>query len=258
MSGTSNLDWPFGLSHALIASLPDEDIEELADGFETRQTAANYLMSQSRRDSTLRRSIIERWRMHRPDLISESDFMPVETSIERCEWMVSSFGMQDILIEMITDDKVGWGLTEWTIDNLGGEADRSLFRKVFHELSNDNAPQLDRNETTPRIVIFGGHVRDEQKIRRRIFDQINCDAKWKLFEKRDNGTPDERIVIDAMSNADAVLVITSMISHVVMHMVKRFAQKHDIPWMAIPKATDLHIKSALNELFPNCYPFPKQ
>ena len=57
-----------------------------------------------------------------------------------------------------------------------------------------------------------------------------------------------------MCGADAVILVTSMVSHNIMRIVKRYVQEHDIPWMVVNKATDAQLKSALGALFPDLIP----
>ena len=108
---------------------------------------------------------------------------------------------------------------------------------------------LDPEPARIRVVIFGGHVRDERKMTRRLFERSPFEIRWKPFEKGARN-PDARELEDAVSHAEAVLLVTSMVSHNIMRIVKRLTQQAGIPFRAITKATDTQLKSVLAELFP--------
>lgn len=256
MSESLHLDWPSGLSEALVTSLTTGDLQEFAHRIGGNGDACGLVIQQTKTDRSLRKLIIERWRMRRSELVAEAEFMPIDSSVDRCDWMIRKFGVTDVLLEMITDEEMGWGLAEWTVQNLERESDRIRFQRVFEMLS-DDSPQFDRKEGRRRIVIIGGHVRDEEKMRRLVFSKAHFDVRWKLFEKKKgSGTPDDKTIIDAIAGSDAVLIVTSMISHVVMHIVKSVAKKERIPWLPIQKATELNLKSALMQLFPDHFESP--
>ena len=211
----------------------------------------NSLINRLRKDSSLQKKIVTIWRKQHSDLVSESKFMSLETTTERCGWMLRRFGAENIVIELLTDPEVGWKMTEWIVNNLHRPSDREQFRAMLHELSCDRDLTVNEPTDGPRIVIFGGHVRDEQKMKDRLFANTTYDVRWKICEKKENGAPDDRELHHAMHQADAVLIVTSLISHGVMHIVKRFAQKHNIPWKTVHKATIRQLKDALDELFPD-------
>ena len=85
---------------------------------------------------------------------------------------------------------------------------------------------------------------------RRLFEGSPFVVRWKPCEKN-QGSPDDKDLIAAMAHAHAVILVTTMVSHNIMRIVKRFAQENGIPLKIVTKATDLQLRYALSELFPD-------
>ena len=67
-------------------------------------------------------------------------------------------------------------------------------------------------ERPVRVVIFGGHVRDPIKMTERLFQSSAFEMRWKPFEKG-AAVPSVKTISEAMTSADAVLLVTTMVSH---------------------------------------------
>ena len=84
----------------------------------------------------------------------------------------------------------------------------------------------------------------------RLFETSPFEVRWRTFEKKPSGGVVQKAVVSVLRHADAVLIITGMASHALMHFARDCAQRSGIPWKCIDKATDKQLKAALGELFP--------
>jgi hypothetical protein len=101
-----------------------------------------------------------------------------------------------------------------------------------------------------RVVIVGGNPRGEEKMARRLFAASPFDVRWQTFEKKQGGAPLQKVVAGVLRRADAVILVTGVLSHVLMYQVKDCAQRYGTPWRCVERATDKQLQAALNELFP--------
>jgi hypothetical protein len=253
----SDFHWSDQLAKRLLAALPNEQLKQLPRATVSDQVDSHFpksgrddLVIQCRDNPALRREIIRAWRSAHSELIEAAQSVSIETSPENCDWMIKKFGAENVLIELITDEYVGWQIAEWVIDCLPASY-REQLEAIYDELASDLGPPWAAGaEPGIRIVIFGGHARDESKMSRLVFQNSPFTVRWKLCDTS-QGSPDERELTDAMAHADGVLVVTSMVSHVIMQTVKRIANDHGIPWRTVAKATATQLRRALSELFPD-------
>jgi hypothetical protein len=77
------------------------------------------------------------------------------------------------------------------------------------------------------------------------------EVRWKTLEKKHNGGVVRKTVVNALRSADAVIIVTGMASHALMHFAKEYAQKSGIPWRCVDKATDKQLRVTLQGLFPD-------
>jgi hypothetical protein len=251
--------WTARLAGALLASCPDGQLVELAEGrdaplFASSSDRRAWLEAHSCCDAGLQAAIMHRWRELYGELVAAAEITPIDGSAEQCAAILRQFAPEMILLELITSERDdGWRLAEWVVDNVKLEAVR---RDLSDILVRWSAPEAAVPEPVPpapakvRLVIFGGHIRDEGKMARRLFEHSPFEVRWKPFETN-LGNPDARDLEEAMATADAVLLISTMVSHNIMHMVKRYAKKKQIPLRTITKATDMQLTAALAELFPH-------
>jgi hypothetical protein len=81
----------------------------------------------------------------------------------------SQFAADEILLELITDDQVdGWALAQWTVENVQSEVLRRELGELLRRWSGEADRPIEPTQVVARrrIVIFGGHQRDESKKRR--------------------------------------------------------------------------------------------
>ena len=255
--------WSAELASDLLKSIPEDAIADLLGpsgerlpaslaGEKAEREQDQQLIARSLNDAALQRAIQEAWRQQHFDLVAAAQFISIDGSAEQCESLLSQFAADEILLELITDDRIdGWALAQWTVDNVKSE----VLRRELGDLLRRWSGETDRLTKPPqvvarrRIVIFGGHQRDESKLNRRLFEDSPFDVRWKPCEKT-QGKPNDKDLIDAMAHADAVILVTSMVSHNIMGTVKRYTGENDIPLRMIGKATDLQLRSVLEELYP--------
>jgi hypothetical protein len=255
--------WSAELASDLLRSLPEDAIDGLlgphAAGWHASQAGEKaererhqQLIARSLDEAVLQRAIQQAWRQQHFDLVAAAQFISIDGPAEQCESLLSQFAADEILLELITDDQVdGWALAQWTVENVQSE----LLRRELGELLRRWSGETDRLTkptqvvTRRRIVIFGGHQRDESKMNRRLFEDSLFDVRWKPCEKT-QGKPNDKDLIDAMAHADAVILVTSMVSHNIMGTVKRYTGENNIPLRMVGKATDLQLRNVLEELYP--------
>lgn len=253
--------WSDELGRALLRSMDPQrlaDLHAVSTGFGAGEPAAARLtpdlLELARKNARFRAQIMESWRSAHADVVEAAALVSVESSREQCEALLAQFDAEDVLLELITDTRgAGWELAEWVVGSLPSAEVRSSLARRLQELASTSTPAHLPTERPLRIVIFGGHPRDESKLARRLFAGSEFEVRWKPCEKHFSA-PDDRSLSEAMAHADGVILVTNMISHNVMHLVKRYVQQHEIPWRAVTKATDLQLTRALRELFPERVP----
>jgi hypothetical protein len=239
---STSWDW----SYALVRSL----VQSLGDGDEVIPGERNDFVEQIRRDAAMRSMLARRWRNAHEDLVEAVEVVRwVEPDpAAQCDRLLSRFSARDVLLELLTyehDD--GRQLAEDFVAHCG----RPELAAALAELLADDADSAGLASAGPslRIVIFGGHPRDESKMSQRLADEPRFELRWKPCDAS-QGAPDSRALTETILSADGVLIVTTMVSHNVMNVVKRFAQKHAVPWTCIEKATEARLRLALAEMFP--------
>jgi hypothetical protein len=84
----------------------------------------------------------------------------------------------------------------------------------------------------------------------RLFENSPFEVRWRTFEKRAGSGLVQKSVVSLLRNADGLLIITGMASHMLAQFAKDVAQRNGILWKCIEKATDSQLKAALREMFP--------
>src|SRR5262249_38292223 len=107
-----------------------------------------------------------------------------------------------------------------------------------------------RGRRRARVVILGGHARDESKLGERLFEASPFEVRWRLFEKRSSSGAIQKEGAPALCHPGAALINTGMASHTLVQFAKEYAQRHGILWRCIEKATDRQLRAALLDLFP--------
>lgn len=253
--------WSDILARELLSSLREEDLVDLLRHAEDQPEATvptnhdmrSMIAEASRRDADLQLEIMRTWRRAHAEVVDSLRLIPIDGPAERCDAILRQFTPQDVLLELITDqDGGGWELAKWVVGNVKPETVRRDLATILGSWSKENdksaAPTASASPAV-RVVIFGGHVRDKNKMNERLFNRSQFEVRWKPFEKGAE-IATLKSIYEAMNDADAVLIVTTMVSHNIMQMVKRVARENEVPFRVIAKATDVHLNTALGELFP--------
>ncbi len=188
---------------------------------------------------------MQSWRAAHPEVVSATERLAIEELAAQCHVLLTRFDAQEILLSLITDENDdGWELAEWFVSSLRSESQRRTFERVLQRWASGSTALPQR---VTKVVIVGGHPRDESKTTRRLFARSAFEIVWKTGEKSQRW----ETISEVLRCADAAIIITGMVSHTLMESVKRCANLHGVPWKCVSKATDSQLKTALTELFPN-------
>lgn len=244
--------WSDALALAILDAIGRHALRELFEG-ELRNVAPTSpsdlrkeLLVRSRRSRTCRRRLMQRWRLHHESVVLAVDFVETFGSSDQYQALLNRFGPADVLLSMITADEEGWELARWFVECLPYEQPRNVLRTVMAQWCEPTGQEALARDI--RIVIFGGHPRDESRLARQLFRDNRFAVQWRAEEKR--GWEVDRVVRGALQSADAALIITSRISHEFMRSVKQHAQRYGIPFRCVIKSTPKQLSAALAQLFP--------
>jgi hypothetical protein len=250
--------WTDPLGARLLEGLPLEALRELAGGPAAGDSAKGpaspsrlrrALLEQARSDGDLQRRIMRAWRSTHADVAAAAQIVHVAVSdvASQAEALLAHFPAEDVLLELLTDEHDdGWELAREFVDHLAGAGLRQRMAALLEAWSAVAEPPQ-----TPlaRVVVFGGHPRDESRFAP-LFAGGCFDVRWRTCEKRQGDSSDARLVIDALTYADAAIIVTGMASHNLMELVRRYAKQFALRWTCINKTTDAQLSAALQELFP--------
>jgi hypothetical protein len=130
------------------------------------------------------------------------------------------------------------------VAELHGEGLRQQFEAVLARWST-SGPQ----EKAARVVIFGGHPRDESRLGS-LFEDGPFEVRWRVCERRQGDSVDRGLIADALTSADAAIIITGMASHNIMELARGLAKARGLRWRCVEKATAGQLTTALEEMFP--------
>lgn len=225
--------WPHAIARAMRHSLAEQAGEPaLAGDWVSRELFAE---------------LANRWRSAHEDLVDAVEFIRrVESEpANQCERLLTRFSPRDVLLELLTYEyEDGFQLAVDFVDHVG----RSDLQAALDELLDDASLEGTAAPLQRRVVIFGGHPRDESKAARNVAAEGGFELRWKPCDPS-QGSPDARVLSEQVVGADGVLIVTSLVSHNVMNVVKRSAERHGVRWLCIEKATDQQLRRGLNDLF---------
>jgi hypothetical protein len=198
-------------------------------------------------DLEVRIALCRAWRVAHEEIVAAAR-MAAEAAADvtaACAMLLESFVAEQVVLEMVTDESdAGWPLFYEYVELLESEPLRRQLLEVAARLHADPPACTTRPR---RVVVFGGHPRDESKLRRRLLADGSFDVRWKTCEKS-HGDLDDVTLSEALCGADAVVIITSLVSHNLMRSVRRLADSLAIPWRCISKATELQLGRVLEQL----------
>jgi hypothetical protein len=100
-----------------------------------------------------------------------------------------------------------------------------------------------------RVVVFGGHERDEPRLA-----PILCDSpfeiRWRSFARKQGATAIKKDVTHAMKDVQAAILVIGMASHGLIQLAKRYADRKLIPYRCINKISLTQLIINLESLFP--------
>ncbi len=250
--------WSDALGWNLLSSLPPEELAEqwgllcaspngAVDGSPTH--LRQELLAWAQQDGEVRRWIVHAWREAHPDVVTATDQVLTEgltlTNVRRLE----GFPVEEVLLALLTDEfDDGPEQAHAFVNSVRGESQRHALLSVLQRLLGKR--EVASRRLQARVVILGGHRRDESRLDQRLFARSPFAVRWKTFEKKASGGVLHKAVVTVLRHADAALIITGMASHALMHYAKEYAERSGLPWRCLTKATDKQLKAALHELFP--------
>ncbi len=187
--------WSDELACAILSSIPDDEIERLWLAAERERRGDSGAVASAHRDSLIRRfrtdpalrfTLMQVWRKCHAEVVDAAQIVSIDGSEDQCEAILRQFRAEEVLLELITDEHDdGWALAQWTVDNVKNDR---LQRDLVALLDcwsgkTGSAGQAANVEAAFRIVVFGGHQRDESKMNRRLFENSPFDVRWKPCEK---------------------------------------------------------------------------
>ncbi len=250
--------WSDALVWALLSSLPEAELARQWGPISTYagdrpgdlgDSLRRDLLSWARQDDEVRRWILMSWRESHSEVIAAADQAVLEGLTGDGVRALASFPSEDALLALLTDEfDDGRELVKTFLNRVEHVGKRQALFAAWYRLVGDGSQASLRR---PRVVVFGGRQRDEQKMDRRLFENSPFDVRWKAFEKKPSSGVVQRGVISVLRNTDAVIIITGMASHMLMQFAKDCAQSAGIRWRCVEKATDIQLKAALHEMFPD-------
>lgn len=238
--------WSDDLAWALLDPVPDEALAEEWGPGGAAADPRGELVAWARQDEEARRWLMRAWRLANPEVAAAAEQAWTEGAAAACARLCEAFDGEDVLLALLTDEfDDGWELAAAFVDGVAGDGRRLALRAALRHLAGAPCAAVRR----PRVVILGGHPRDESRLARRLFGAGPLEVRWRTFEKKQSGSR-QKLVAGALRHADAAVLVTGMASHVLMYLVKEWAVCCGVPWRCVTKATDKQLLAALRELFP--------
>jgi hypothetical protein len=250
--------WSDALGLELLSALSDEELARQwgppAAGPAGGPPAQlqDELLRWARQDDEVRRWIIQAWRQACPDLVAAVDHALTAGLSSDSVRALEVFPVEDVLLALVTDEfDDGPARARAFLDTAVADSQRRPLLAALQRLlgTADAAPRR-----RLRVVILGGHPRDQSRRDGRLFEQGPVEVRWKIFERKQGPLAILKAVAAALRAADAALIVVGMASHALMHVARDQAQRRGIPWKCIARATDKQLTDALYELFPELAP----
>ena len=187
--------WSEHLGRCLISSLPDADLTrqwgELSSG--SLEQLRQELLDWAGDDEEVRRWVVRAWREAHPDVVEAADQAVLEGLTEDAIRSLEAFAPEDALLALLTDEfDDGRGLARAFLSRLEDDSQRRALQIVLKGLAGE------KREASPRrvrVVILGGHPRDESKLGQRLFQDGPFEVRWESFEKK----PSSRLIKKAVA-----------------------------------------------------------
>jgi hypothetical protein len=247
--------WTNALGARLLESLPAEDLVRIASSAGTANDGLAAPLPRLRRElltaaeasPALQREVRRAWRTSHAELVAATQLvhLSVADAAAQCESLIAQFSPEDLLLELLTDEHDdGWQLARELVAEVRGEALRQQLEGLLARWLAGPRP-----EKVARVVIFGGHPRDESRLGP-LFQSGPFDLRWRVCERRQGDSVDRNLVADALTSADAAIIVTGMASHNIMELARGLAKSRGLRWRCVEKATQGQLAAALEEMFP--------
>jgi hypothetical protein len=212
-----------------------------------RRQTRNELLTCARDDDELRGWIIEAWRHANPDVVAAVDHALTVGLTPDSARALDEFAAEDVLLALVTDEFGDGPAQARAFVNVAvREKERRPLLAALQQLLGEAGPACRR----VRVIVIGGHPRDESRPDVRLYAQSPFDVRWKTFERKQGPSAIVKAVACALRRADAAVIVVGMASHALMHVAREQAERLGIPWKCIAKATDRQLMDALHGLFP--------
>jgi hypothetical protein len=140
------------------------------------------LLDWARRDDELRRWIVGSWREAHAEVVAAADQAAIEGLLGDAVRLLNAFPLQETLLALLTDEfDDGRKLARTFVSQIEDDCERRELSGVLNCVLGENS---DLSPRRVRVVILGGHQRDESKLADRLFENSPFEVRWRTFEKR--------------------------------------------------------------------------
>jgi hypothetical protein len=240
--------WTDSLGSCLLSGLTDTELAGQWGPTDSYENLRRELVAWARADTDVRHWIVRSWRDLHAEAVAAADEAATVGLTPTAAGLLDTFPADEILLALLTDElDDGRVLAQSFVNTARKHGERRTLQGLLGRLLNNSA---DEPRDRIRVAVVGGHARDEGMVVDQLFGDSPFEVRWKAFERKPSGGAVQRQVVELVRNARAVLIITGRASHMLAQFAKAMAQRHDIPYRCIEKATDSQLRAALQDLFP--------
>jgi hypothetical protein len=192
--------WSDVLARALLGALADEEIASewgvnLSNG---SGPLRDELCAWARDDPEVRKWIAAAWRDRNEPVVEETESYAPEELAERVEALCEQFGPELLLLALVTDEAArGTDLADNFVQHIASAKRRQMVWAALHRLL--GAP-AEAPQALKRVVVFGGHPRDEANLDEPLSNLGPFEIRWETFERTSGGgAADARSITAALS-----------------------------------------------------------
>jgi hypothetical protein len=240
--------WSDALGSCLLSGLPDTELAGQWGPTDSYDSLRRELVAWARADTDVRHWIVRSWRDLHAEAAAAADEAATVGLTPAAAGLLEAFPAEEVLVALLTDQlDDGRALAQSFVNIARSHGERRTLQSLLGRLLNN---PTDEARGWIRVAVVGGHARDEGMVVDRLFEDSPFEVRWKAFERKPSGGAVQRQVVELVRNSRAVLIITGRASHMLAQFAKAVAQRHNIPYRCIEKATDNQLRAALQDLFP--------
>jgi len=258
--------WPEEVLERFLTPFSTQELRERLRDFslteeETRLTRLpeealrSILIARAQADEDTRDWLAYLWREARRDVVARIDAQSPEELAADCRGWRGEMEAEELLLALLTDERVeGWARADEFVRALAGRPCRAEFKVLlarWRRAIQQEAGPAGRPLALPaglRLVIVGGHPRDEGKLTPRLFAGRGAKVSWFASEHGQLGYAKVQQVQDCVLQADAVILVTDHAAHSLCAVAKRAADHHGILRRQVTSATEAQLRQALEEM----------